>query len=58
MVLPTLTAIFCDHCDAATVRFERNWRAYLVEESSGLPAAVVLCPTCAESLAGEDEASP
>lgn len=56
-VLRSITAIFCDRCDAATTRFERNWRAYLVEEGAARPVVVVLCPVCAELLEGEDEAT-
>lgn len=56
-VLQSISAIFCDRCDAASIRFERHWRAYLVEDSSGRRMAVVLCPACSELVAGEDEAS-
>jgi hypothetical protein len=54
-MLSSITTIFCDQCDAATTRFERQWRAYLVQEGIGSSAVVVVCPDCAELLHGEDE---
>jgi hypothetical protein len=53
--MSSITAIFCDECDAATTRFERLWRAYLVQEGVDGSAVVVVCPDCAELVHGEDE---
>ena len=49
--------LFCDGCETATTRSERGWRAYLREGDGGAEALEVLCPLCAESVVGEDEAA-
>jgi hypothetical protein len=49
--------LFCDACEAATTRSERGWRAYLTDGEAGVAALEVLCPLCAESVGGEDEAA-
>jgi hypothetical protein len=39
----------CRECDAQTDRFERGWRAYVVDEDYGPDdELVVLCPDCCE----------
>jgi hypothetical protein len=48
--------LFCDSCEAATTRSERDWRAYIAVGDDGAPVVEVLCPCCAETVVGEDEA--
>jgi hypothetical protein len=47
---------FCDGCEDATASFERGWRAYVTGDEDSRSIAL-LCPTCAEAVAGEDEAA-
>ena len=49
--------LFCDGCESATARSERGWRAYLETGDDGEVVLEVLCPICAESVVGEDEAA-
>jgi hypothetical protein len=49
--------LFCDSCETATARSKRGWRAYLEVDEDGVAAVEVLCPLCAESVVGEDEAA-
>jgi len=52
------TAIFCDECNAVTTRFERQWRAHLVEDDAGRSVVGVVCPDCAEFLDGDTSHTP
>jgi hypothetical protein len=56
-VLALAPALFCDHCEAATARTDRGWRAYITPDNDGEPFVTVLCPDCAERRAGEDEST-
>ncbi len=56
-MLQTAAIIYCDRCEAATARFERDWRAYLTPDSDAETHVTVICPACAERNFGEDEAA-
>lgn len=49
--------LFCDNCETATARSGRGWRAYLEVGEDGVAGVQVLCPSCAESVVGDDEAA-
>lgn len=55
-MLQTTQLLFCDHCNSATDRCERGWRAYPALSERRSNALAILCPDCAEQLFGEDEA--
>jgi hypothetical protein len=54
-MLQTTQLLFCGHCNSATDRCERGWRAYPALDERRHTALEILCPECAEQLFGEDD---